>query len=68
MKTISLGGLDVSRIGLGRQRDTGGVRLIRAMSVRGLIVGTARTAGLPALLAATWLDAEGGRLYGPSGF
>ncbi|WP_210649256.1 SDR family oxidoreductase [Nocardioides sp. SYSU D00065] len=53
---------------LGRQRDTGAVRLIRALSKRGILAGTPRTAGLPALLAATSPDAEGGALYGPSGF
>jgi len=31
-------------------------------------VGTPLTAGLPALMAATYLDSEGGRMYGPSGF
>ncbi len=57
-----------SRPELGRERDTVGVRLIRVLSRRGILAGTARTAGLPALLAATSPDAEGGRLYGPSGF
>lgn len=53
---------------LGRERDTVGVRLIRVLSKRGILAGTARTAGLPALLAATSPDAEGGLLYGPRGF
>ncbi|WP_134767656.1 SDR family oxidoreductase [Nocardioides sp. 1609] len=53
---------------LGRGRDTGGVRLIRALSKRGILAGTARTASLPALLAATSTDARGGALYGPRGF
>ena len=53
---------------LGRAKDTGGVRLIRALSKRGILVGTARTAALPALLAATSPEARGGALYGPSGF
>ncbi len=57
-----------SRPELGRERDTVGVRLIRVLSRRGILAGTARTAGLPALLAATSPDAGGGRLYGPSGF
>ena len=57
-----------ARSELGRERDTVGVRLIRAMSKRGIVVGTARTAGLPALFAATSPDAEGGLLYGPRGF
>jgi NAD(P)-dependent dehydrogenase (short-subunit alcohol dehydrogenase family) len=51
---------------VGRDRDTVGVRVIRALSARGLIVGNLETAPLPALLAATSPDA-GGRLYGPSG-
>jgi NAD(P)-dependent dehydrogenase (short-subunit alcohol dehydrogenase family) len=53
---------------LGRDRDTVGVRLIRALSKRGVLAGTARSAGLPALLAATAPDSAGGLLYGPSGF
>ncbi|MGB3763646.1 MAG: SDR family oxidoreductase [Ornithinimicrobium sp.] len=53
---------------LGRERDTVGVRVIRALSKRGILVGTAQTAGLTALLAATSPDAEGGLLYGPRGF
>jgi len=51
---------------VGRAKDTAGVRVIRALSSRGLIVGTLETAPLPALLAATAPDA-GGRLYGPDG-
>ena len=52
---------------MGRPKDTAGVRLIRALSRAG-ILGTAESAALPALLAATSPDAHGGRLYGPSGF
>lgn len=52
---------------VGRARDTVGVRIIRALSARGLLVGNLETAPLPALLAATSPDARGGRLYGPSG-
>ncbi|MBC9712691.1 SDR family oxidoreductase [Streptomyces sp. TRM66268-LWL] len=52
---------------VGRDRDTLQVRLIRALSARGILVGTVRTAQLPALYAATSPDAEGGRLYGPRG-
>ncbi|MFF2554994.1 SDR family oxidoreductase [Nocardia sp. NPDC058058] len=52
---------------VGRDRDTVGVRLIRALSSRGILVGTVDTAKLPALYAATAPDALGGRLYGPSG-
>ena len=53
--------------GYGRAADTGAVRMIRWLSARGLLVGTPETAALPALLAATGPDAEGGRMYGPSG-
>ncbi|MFE9681905.1 SDR family oxidoreductase [Streptomyces sp. NPDC006285] len=52
---------------VGRARDTAGVRVIRALSRRGILVGTVGTALLPALLAATSPDARGARLYGPSG-
>jgi NAD(P)-dependent dehydrogenase (short-subunit alcohol dehydrogenase family) len=51
---------------VGRAKDTAGVRVIRALSSLGLIVGTLETAPLPALLAATAPDA-GGLLYGPDG-
>ncbi|MBN9605839.1 MAG: SDR family oxidoreductase [Actinomycetales bacterium] len=50
---------------LGRERDTTAVRVIRAMSRRGILVGTPESAALPALLAAT--SGEPGRLYGPRG-
>lgn len=53
---------------LGRDIDTPQVRVIRWMSRHGLIVGTAITAGLPALMAATFPDAEGAQLFGPRGF
>lgn len=52
---------------LGRGRDTLQVRLIRALSSRGVLLGTAETAALPALMAATDPDAGPGTLYGPSG-
>lgn len=52
---------------LGRTEDTVAVKVIRALSKRGLIVGTVQSAGLPALYAATSPDAHGGRLYGPKG-
>ncbi|MEV4461297.1 SDR family oxidoreductase [Microbispora sp. NPDC049633] len=52
---------------LGRTADTGGVRLIRALSARGILVGTVETAILPALMAATSPGAQPGALYGPSG-
>ncbi|WP_302851356.1 SDR family oxidoreductase [Actinomadura sp. WMMB 499] len=38
---------------LGRDRDTSGRRLIRALSERGILLGTVETAKLPALYAAT---------------
>jgi NAD(P)-dependent dehydrogenase (short-subunit alcohol dehydrogenase family) len=52
---------------IGRSGDTLGVRIIRWLSTRGLIVGTPESAALPALYAATAPDAAGGRLYGPKG-
>jgi NAD(P)-dependent dehydrogenase (short-subunit alcohol dehydrogenase family) len=52
---------------VGRDRDTPQVRLIRALSGRGILLGTVETALLPALHAATSPDAHGGRLYGPDG-
>ncbi|MFI5852678.1 SDR family oxidoreductase [Streptomyces parvulus] len=52
---------------VGRAKDTTGVRLIRALSARGIVVGTVHTAQLPALLAATSPEATGGGFYGPSG-
>lgn len=50
---------------LGRDRETAGRRLIGAMSARGILVGTPRTAGLPALMAAT--TSPPAPFYGPSG-
>lgn len=52
---------------VGRTKDTMGVRLIRALSARGIVVGTVHSAQLPALFAATSPDAERGRFYGPRG-
>ncbi|MFY1699313.1 MULTISPECIES: SDR family oxidoreductase [unclassified Solwaraspora] len=52
---------------VGRAKDTPQVRLIRALSARGILLGTVETAALPALLAATSPTAKGGVLYGPSG-
>jgi NAD(P)-dependent dehydrogenase (short-subunit alcohol dehydrogenase family) len=54
--------------GYGRPDDTRAVRLIRALSRRGILVGTPASAALTAVYAATSADAHGGRLYGPSGF
>jgi NAD(P)-dependent dehydrogenase (short-subunit alcohol dehydrogenase family) len=56
-----------ARAEVGRDRDSPQVRVIRALSARGILVGTVRTAMLPALMAATSSDAKGGRLYGPRG-
>ncbi len=53
---------------LGRPKDTTAVRVIRALSRSGLIVGTPQSAALTAVYAATSPDAQGGRLYGPKGF
>jgi NAD(P)-dependent dehydrogenase (short-subunit alcohol dehydrogenase family) len=50
---------------LGRDGDTREVRIIRALSERGLIVGTVDSATLPAVLAATDPDVRGGELFGP---
>lgn len=52
---------------LGRGEDTPQIRLIRWLSERGILLGTARTAGLPALMAATDPAARPAALYGPSG-
>jgi len=52
---------------LGRAKDTSGVRLIRWLSARGILLGTPESAALPALFAATAPDARRGALYGPSG-
>ncbi|MWC00347.1 SDR family oxidoreductase [Agromyces seonyuensis] len=54
--------------GMGRSRDTTAVKVIRALSRRGILVGTPASAALSAVYAATSPDASGGRLYGPSGF
>lgn len=52
---------------VGRAEDTGGRRMIAALSARGILVGTPESAGLPALYAATSEEAIPGRLYGPKG-
>ncbi|MEU7100648.1 SDR family oxidoreductase [Streptomyces longwoodensis] len=52
---------------IGRPQDTLGVRAIRFLSARGILVGTVESAKLPALYAAASTDAKGGTLYGPSG-
>lgn len=48
---------------VGRAEDTMGVRMIRLLSARGLLVGTVDSAKLPALLAAT--APEPGVFFGP---
>jgi NAD(P)-dependent dehydrogenase (short-subunit alcohol dehydrogenase family) len=53
---------------IGRPRDTMAVKSIRALSRLGFLVGTAESAALPALYAATSPDAKGGLFYGPKGF
>ncbi|WP_280255321.1 SDR family oxidoreductase [Nocardia wallacei] len=53
---------------VGRARDTPLVRLVRALSARGILFGKVESALLPALYAATSPAAEGGHLYGPNGF
>lgn len=50
---------------VGRAKDTMEVRLIRWFSARGVLVGTVDSAKLPALLAATGLDAKDSVFYGP---
>jgi NAD(P)-dependent dehydrogenase (short-subunit alcohol dehydrogenase family) len=52
---------------LGRTRAASGRGLIGALSSRGILFGTAASAGLPALLAATSAAVDPGRLYGPRG-
>lgn len=56
-----------ARAEVGRAKDTAGVRVIRVLSRRGILLGTVESAVLPALLAATSARARGGRFYGPSG-
>ncbi|TDE94881.1 SDR family NAD(P)-dependent oxidoreductase [Occultella glacieicola] len=52
---------------LGRTQDSPQVRAIRALSARGILLGTVESATLPALMAATDPAARSGVLYGPSG-
>ncbi|WP_144784264.1 SDR family oxidoreductase [Microbacterium sp. BH-3-3-3] len=53
---------------LGRDEDTVGVRVVRWLSARGLLLGTVETAALPALAAATTASPRSDVLYGPTGF
>ncbi|BDZ50494.1 short chain dehydrogenase [Frondihabitans sucicola] len=64
---ISPTNLLAAQPGLGREKDTGAVRMIRALSRRGILFGTPASAALPAVFAATDPSARGGRFYGPSG-
>lgn len=59
--------LMAARPEIGRSQDTPNIRVTRALSARGILVGTAESAGLPALMAATDPAAKPGALYGPSG-
>jgi NAD(P)-dependent dehydrogenase (short-subunit alcohol dehydrogenase family) len=52
---------------MGRAEDTRSVRVIRALSRRGVLVGTPDSAALPALLAATARDDGDGRMFAPKG-
>lgn len=51
---------------LGRAKDAVGIKLIRALSARGIPLGTVETAQLPGLFAAAADAARGSRFYGPS--
>ncbi|GAA4881309.1 SDR family oxidoreductase [Serinicoccus chungangensis] len=51
---------------MGRSRATSSRRVIQWLSDRGVLVGTAHSAALPALLAAT--SPEGGAFFGPQGW
>ncbi|MGW8532001.1 MULTISPECIES: SDR family oxidoreductase [Nocardiopsidaceae] len=53
---------------LGRDEDTPHIRRIRALSARGILLGTLESAKLPALMAATDPGSKPGALYSPSGF
>ena len=52
---------------LGRTQDAPQIRLIRALSAYGILLGTVETAKLPALMAATDPTAKAGVLYSPGG-
>jgi hypothetical protein len=53
---------------MGRPTDTPQVKVIRALSRRGILVGTAESAALPAVYAATSPDSKSGYSCGPGGF
>lgn len=50
--------------GMGRQRETGGRRMVRVLSRLG-IAGTVASAALPAVMAATDPASRGDQFYGP---
>ncbi|EGX61498.1 short chain dehydrogenase [Streptomyces zinciresistens K42] len=52
---------------VGRDKETTGRKVIRALSARGILLGTVDSAQLPALYAATSPDARPGGFYGPGG-
>jgi NAD(P)-dependent dehydrogenase (short-subunit alcohol dehydrogenase family) len=52
---------------LDRNEDTRAIGLIRALSARGILIGTVESAKLSALMAATDPAAKRGALYGPRG-
>jgi NAD(P)-dependent dehydrogenase (short-subunit alcohol dehydrogenase family) len=54
-----------ARTEIGRAEDTRGVRVIRWLSRRGLLVGTVDSAKFPALMALMAPDAQGSGFYGP---
>lgn len=64
---VVLTSLLAARPEAGRAKDTAGVRVIRALFARGILLGTVRTAQLPALYAATAPDAEHAAFCGPGG-
>ncbi|SNY63983.1 SDR family oxidoreductase [Paractinoplanes atraurantiacus] len=65
---VALTNLLQARPEVGRPQPTMGGRLVRAMGRRGILVGTPESAALPALYAVTSPKAQGGLMYGPSGF
>lgn len=52
---------------IGRGGDTAAVRVIRALSRRGILVGTPESAALPAVLAATAPMPNSDEMFGPMG-
>lgn len=54
--------------GIGREKDTLAVRVIRSLARRGVLAQTVDQGLLPALYAATHPEARGGAFYGPRGF